>query len=94
MRGLNAYLKTQQYINLATSGIANNIMVFRVQTGITALVSIQKRVDLGPKFFSQCEYRSPYTCTKARAPTTCEDTDFCSVMAFACAAAKKNDINK
>ena len=38
------YLKT---INLATSGIANNIMVFRVQTGITALVSIQKRVDLG-----------------------------------------------
>ena len=44
VRGLNAYLKTQQYINLATSGIA---MVFRVQTGITALVSVQKRVDLG-----------------------------------------------
>ena len=40
-------MPTQQYINLATSGIANNIMVFRVQTGITALVSIQKRVDLG-----------------------------------------------
>ena len=39
------YLKTQQYINLATSGIANNI-VFRVQTRITAL-SNQKRVDLG-----------------------------------------------
>ena len=41
VRGLNAYLKTQQYINLATSGIAN-IMVFR-----QGLVSIQKRVDLG-----------------------------------------------
>ena len=43
MRGLNAYLKTQQYINLATSGIANNIIVFRVQTGITALVSLVPR---------------------------------------------------
>ena len=38
---------SKDFINLATSGIANNIMVFRVQTGITALVSIQKRVDLG-----------------------------------------------
>ena len=44
VRGLNAYLKTQQYINLATSGIANN---YGLQTGIAALVSIQKRVDLG-----------------------------------------------
>ena len=43
VRGLNAYLKTQQYINLATSGIANIML----QTGIAALVSIQKRVDLG-----------------------------------------------
>ena len=30
---------SKDFINLATSGIlANNIMVFRVQTGITALV--------------------------------------------------------
>ena len=44
VRGLNAYLKTQQYINLATSGIAN-IMVFR--QGLLPTVSIQKRVHLG-----------------------------------------------
>ena len=31
---------SKDFINLATSGIANNIMVFRVQTGITALISI------------------------------------------------------
>ena len=34
---------SKEFINLAASGIANNIMVFGVQTGI----SIQKRVDLG-----------------------------------------------